>query len=123
MDLREGQTVYLWATGRTSASKDESIVEAVLQKIGTRYLTVGIGKYCKYKFDKKTLREATRYSPDYYLYFDRQQIEDERESQQLMSEIHEIIKDNHHAHRNHLGYRKNLNLDQLRRIKAILTEN
>ena len=104
-----GQTVYLKTT--STHPRDNQTVEGILQAIGTKYYTVTVGPYKKYRFNKNGLEQRTAYSPEYRLYLNEQDMLDDEEATALTEALRDVFK----------GYgRTNLTLSQLRRIKAVL---
>jgi hypothetical protein len=115
--LSIGLKVYLKPVNNAARYGNNEIKELVIKKIGKKYFFVGgenqDNERFWTKFDIEELREVSNYSPDWKLYFSKQEILDEQESDKLTSEI-----------RNKFGSygRLDLTLDQLRRIKEIINE-
>jgi hypothetical protein len=108
-----GQSVYLVPGTNANRYEKGKIIEGVIKTIGRKYYTVTV-KGCNYQFDKENLQQNTIYTPDYFLYFDKQDIINRREIRKLTA----IIRKAHGTY----GAPPDLTLDQLRRIKAILDE-
>ncbi|MGR5954198.1 beta barrel domain-containing protein [Bacillus paranthracis] len=113
-----GQKVYLEPCGNR-ARYNKEIREYEVKKVGRKYFFVGEEgvdtEYLWLKFHIKDLRQATDYSPNWYLYFSKQEILDKQEYSTLMSEISELFRyGNFYSHRNQVP------LEQLRKIKDVL---
>ena len=106
--MEVGQTVYLKGNSRRN---EKGIREEVISKVGRKYIYVGSG-YSEIKFHIGSLRQVTEYSPSWYLYLSKQDIINEEEFNKLSSEIRELF----------VYCKINLTLDQLRRIKDIISE-
>lgn len=110
-----GDTVYLKAVGNNARrDKEARIAEFQIKKIGKKYLEVWKSdmEYYTVKFNMEDdFREATNYSPNWKLYFSKQEILDEEEALKITEEIRKVF--------NRFG-RVNLSLDQLRKIKDII---
>lgn len=115
--LSVGQKVYLKPINNAARYGDKELKEQVIKKIGKKYFFVGSEESNNErfwtKFSIEELREVSNYSPDWELYFSKQEILDEQESDKLTSKI-----------RNKFGSygRLDLTLDQLRRIEEIISE-
>ncbi|MGD6876855.1 hypothetical protein [Bacillus infantis] len=107
-----GQTVY-GKPGVNTARYNKAIQVGKIEKVGRKYLEVSFGGYNKYKYYKEDLKQVTEYATDYYLYLSKQDILDEEESELLVNDFRKMFG----------GYGKvDLTLDQLRRIKEIVSE-
>jgi hypothetical protein len=83
--------------------------------VGRKYYTVQLGHY-EYKFNKEDLNQKSDYTPDYFLYFNKQQILDEQEInglRQMFSRYFDLMRPTS----------KQLTLEQLRRINEIIKES
>jgi hypothetical protein len=115
--LTLGQKVYLKPVNNAARYGNKEIKEQTILKIGRKYFLVGAegqtNERWMTKFSIEDLREVSDYSPDYELYFSKQEILDEEESNDIVRDIRLKFG----------SYGKiNLTLDQLRRIKAIINE-
>lgn len=110
-ELRIGQTVYIEPVGN-AARNGKDIIETKISKIGTKYIETE--KFCdRHKFnisDGKEKDTGYGYGYNYILHLTKQEIEDEKERQELLRDLH------------YDWYHLNLTLDQLRKIKAIIEE-
>ena len=109
-----GETVYLKTVGN-AARGGVSIKETRIVSVGRKYFEVGEEKGGRFniKFHLEDNRQFTDYSADWEIYFSRQEIYDEEESEKIESEL-----------RMKFGSwgKTDLSLDQLRRIKEIVNE-
>ncbi len=110
-----GQKVYLKPINDTARGGNKEIKERKILRIGRKYLEVWNGEYLHSakKFHLDTLKEASDYSPDYQLYFSRQDIVNEEEAEELVKVIRNILGN---------WGKPELSLDQLRRIHEIIKE-
>jgi len=110
-----GQRVFLKPVGDAARRGNTVIKEYIVSKVGRKYFEAwdGSWKYSAIKFHIEGLRQVTDYSVDYELYFDMQEIIDERECEVLIDDLRKVI--------GNYGPPK-LSLDQLRRINAIIKE-
>jgi hypothetical protein len=95
--------------------RSKEIKECVIKKIGRKYIEVENPDWDAdiIKIEIETRREVTKYSPDWELYFSKQELLDEIEKEKLENDIKAIFG----------CYRgTDLSLDQLRRIKKIIDE-
>lgn len=110
-ELSVGQTVYIKPVWN-SARNGKDIIETKISKIGTKYIeTEKFGD--RHKFNISNGIEKSKrcgFGYDYTLHLTKQEIEDEKERQELLRDIYRD------------WYHLNLTLDQLRRIKAIVEE-
>ncbi len=110
--LKVGQIVYC-KPGVNKSKYNPDIMEGVISKVGRKYIEVKIGQNCRaYIFHKDTLKQVTDYTPDYYLYFDKQEILDERERNKLEREILKVFSEQNPSIK--------LTLEQLREIRNII---
>ena len=90
MKLEVGQKVFLKSVGN-AARYGEKIREEVISKIGRKYFWVGkegeTNERFMTKFNVEDLRQVTDYSADWVVYFSKQEILDEKESNELTREI------------------------------------
>ena len=119
MDKRNvtiGQTVYLAPSDNKIRRGAPQIVEGTIITVGKKYYTIKT-KYDlhhEYKFGMEDLKQQTDYSPDYYLYFDKQELLDDKEAAALRKKFSRFFEWS--------GKQTRLTLDQLRRIDAIISE-
>lgn len=112
--MQVGDKVYLKAVGNLARHRKEVFIkEAEISKVGRKYFEVGEGhKPLKFHIEDSK-QETGGYIADWELYFSEQEILDEEEFKKLSWEIKSKFD----------TYGKvQLTLDQLRRIKAIITE-
>ena len=103
-----GQTVYLRPAKMGNAyRRDKSIKEAVVEKIGRKYVTV-----TRYgQFDMESRMQKTIYTSDYELFESKEELEMKIESEDLVSRIKNSIP----------KYGKwNIEIEKLRQIATIL---
>jgi hypothetical protein len=111
--MQVGDKVYLKAVNNLARGRKEVYIrEEEVIKIGRKYFEVGIGtRGIKFHIENNT--QVTDYAADWELYFSKQEILDEEEFRKLSWEIKSKFE----------TYGKvNLTLDQLRRIKEIISE-
>ncbi|MBD1379155.1 hypothetical protein IC621_02830 [Bacillus sp. IB182487] len=84
-----------------------------MEKVGRKYIQVSFGGFQTYKYYKDSLEQVSDYAADFYLYLSKQEILDEQEISNLVSEIRSKF--------DRWGS-VNLTLDQLRRISKIISE-
>jgi hypothetical protein len=114
--MQIGQTVYLRPTGNTLRSRGSEIEEQIIKTVGRKYITTwdGYNEYTERQFHIDTLREKTEYCVNWVLFFSKQDILDEDETNALHGEIRQAFN----------GYGKSIfSLDQLRRIAEIIRED
>ena len=77
-DFKVGQTVYLKTICHAfDCWENERLIEAVVTKIGRKYIHVSDGPYREYRFDiNDNFRQVTAYTPSYRLYLSKQDIFD-----------------------------------------------
>lgn len=77
-DFKVGQTVYLKTISHVfDCWKNERLIEAVVTKIGRKYIHVSDVPHREYRFDiNNNFREVTAYTPSYGLYLSKQDIFD-----------------------------------------------
>ncbi len=109
--IKVGRKVYLKPVNNAERWGNKEILEAEIVKVGRKYFELDIARAKKYYIE--TLKQATDYAPDYELYFSRQEILDEREYEQLFSRIESKFS---------MWAKKDLTLDQLKRIMEIISE-
>lgn len=111
-DFKVGQIVY-GKPGVNESRRNKEILEGTIEKVGNKYIDVKFG-YREFKYYIEDLKQKTEYTTDFYLYLNKQEIQDEEESSLLTKDIKRKFD----------GWGKiDLSLDQLRRIKAIIDEN
>ena len=116
-EMKVGQKVYLEPSSVKINRGAPPIVEGTIIRIGRKYYTVRTEHdiHSEYKFDIESLEQRSEYSPDYLFYFDKQELLDEKEIDLLRRKLSRFFEWS--------GQHKNLTLDQLRRINAILEES
>lgn len=116
MNFTKGQTVYLKPCGNNARYGRLEPKQYIVKTVGRKYLTVwdGNNEYANVKFNlTDDLRQATEYCADWELYLSLQEIEDEREHNDLTGKIRLIFS----------NYGKvNLTLEQLRLINDIVSK-
>ncbi|MGG3890312.1 hypothetical protein [Metabacillus fastidiosus] len=112
-----GEKVYLKPVNNAARGGNKEIREEYIIKIGRKYFFVGkegeTNERLMVKFNIDDLRQVTDYSPNWIIYFSKQEILDTEESIKLTREIKEKF--------NTWG-NVGLSLDQLKRIKDIISE-
>lgn len=111
--MQIGDKVYLKPVNNKARNGNEKIEEYLIKKVGRKYFEVwdGIYDFSSIKFNLETKTQVTNYSPDWELYFSKQEILDEQECNQLTKIIRNKFT----------GWGKvNLSLEQLRSIKKII---
>ena len=105
--MQVGQKVYLKPTIYNRGGKQQ---EYEIKSIGRKLIHVWQDKResSVIKFDKDTLEQRSNYSPDWELYFSLQEIEDEKEFNDLHHQLESTFR---------YGSKKQFTLDQLRQIK------
>ena len=113
-DIKIGDKVWIKPTDRRRNGNKEP-QENIVTKIGRKYLEVnkeGYSDVFAIKFDMTNdMRQATNDSPDYELYFSKQEILDEQEYNSLLEGIRRVF--------GQYGKCK-LSLEQLRQIDQII---
>lgn len=111
-----GDRVYLKAINERARYKTEvDIEEYIICKIGRKYFEVCKEDYKNYtiQFEINNKRQVTKYSPDWQLYFSKQEILDEEEHLNLSNQVRDKIG----------SYgTSSLSLDKLRKIKEIIDD-
>ena len=109
-----GQKVFLKPINNAVRDSTE-VKEEIILKVGRKYFEVwdGENEWSATKFHLDSLRQVTDYSPDYQLYFSKQELLDEQEANDLTKSIRRTF--------GNYGETK-LTLDQLRRIHTITQE-
>lgn len=116
-----GQKVYLQPCNNQSRRSKE-IRECEVKKVGRKYFFVGnVGEehnkeYLWIKFYIEDSRQVTDYSPNWLLYFSRQEILDRQEYISILSELSDIFRYGSYYNR-----KDNITLEQLRKIKDVLS--
>lgn len=112
--MQVGDKVYLNPYGNKAGYGNKEIREYEIKKIGRKYFEVWKDKseISIIKFHLDNFRQVTNYTPDWRLYFSKQEILDEQEYNQLLEEVTEVFR--------HYG-KPNLSLEQLRKIKDIIS--
>jgi CRISPR/Cas system Type II protein with McrA/HNH and RuvC-like nuclease domain len=113
-NIEVGKAVFLKAVGNNARGRKEVFIrEDVITKVGRKYFEVGEGRSLLKFFIESKKQESGEYIADWKLYFSRQEILDEGECEQLFWDIKSEFG----------GYGKpKFTLDQLRRIKEIISE-
>jgi len=86
--MKAGDIVYVVRTNnaaRSCVTPESLISKEVIEKVGLKYFT--LKDWPQTKFDIKTMRQVTKYSADYIVYLDRQQILDEMETEVKNREV------------------------------------
>lgn len=117
-DFKVGQKVYIELTGNAKRGKkpEDLIVEAVVEKIGKKYVTVKGYQFKEHDFSYGGLIQNTNTCIDYVLYPDKKALEDKLQSEFLIKDINTRIS------RLSLGGWKAISLDSLKKIYEILNE-
>lgn len=108
--LEKGQQVYLLSLNKRFGA-EQKILEAAVEHVGRKYVTVRQGPYCT-KFDLETRLEVDSYTVGSKLFFSKSDAEDEIRRGVL----------EHDMRRSFSQASRHLSLDQLQRIQAILSE-
>jgi hypothetical protein len=111
-EIKVGAVVYGKA-GINTSRRGIDISEGVITKVGRKYFEVKFNSYQNLKFEIKNLHQKTDYTPDYYIYFSKQEILDERE---LINNIYLIRKEFEYIY----SVKDKVSLDQTRKILEIL---
>lgn len=91
-DYKIGQEVILEFNGNALRGKQEfSYTKGIIEKIGTKLLTVSINEYRSVKINVKTSYEHTQYTHNYILHDSKQQFEECLESIVLLKRIRNTI--------------------------------
>ena len=109
-----GQTVWIKPTSSNSRRGKFYLEESKVVKVGKQYFYVEISGYfapLKFSLDN-WVQDNGKYTADWVAYERLQQINDEKEAEQLLSSIVASFR----------MYNAKFSLDQLRRIKQILDE-
>lgn len=124
-DFKVGQTVWVKLTGNASRGKsgNDLIEEWEVVTVGKKYIYAkrkGFGFCHIEKFEKREygysekIVQKTDYCVDYILYPSKKELEEEIEREELSGEISSIFRS--------FARKESFSLDQLRRIKAIISE-
>ena len=123
-DFKVGQTVWVQLTGNASRGKhgNELIEEWEVVTVGKKYVHAR-KKGCSFpiKFEKRqygysgSFVEKTNCCVDYILYASKDELEDEIEHMRLYNDISKAFRG--------YGSQNNFSLEQLRKIKAIISES
>ena len=108
--MEVGQKVYLKPTIYNRGRQQQ---EYEIKSIGRKYIHVWQDKResSVIKFYKDTLEQQSNFSPDWELYFSLQEIEDEKEFNNLHHQLESAFR---------YDGKKQFTLDQLRQIKLIV---
>jgi hypothetical protein len=112
MDFKVGENVVLESINNRRSIYGDQIQQGSVTKIGSKYITVET-KNAELKFDKRTLRNITRYSSDYILFHNEQELLDARETEELWRYIRKSFE---------YASKLNLTLEQLRQIASVINE-
>lgn len=116
--IKVGQELYIIPVGNLVRPYGKNVRKGVVTKVGRKYLYVEIeGVYCGEdgaRFNKKTLRSESEYNSPWLAFRSMQEIEDREEVSQLHDEFRQFFGWG--------GKSRELTLEQLRRIKAIIDE-
>ncbi|MFQ3543547.1 hypothetical protein Q7A53_05630 [Halobacillus rhizosphaerae] len=110
--LKVGMKLYLQPTGNM-ARRTKEVKEVTVSKVGRKYFEVE--ELWRDKFAIDDLRDVTEYSNDWQGYFSLQELEDDEEYEELLSDLR-IYFGSIGRNRNST----NLSLDQLRQIKEMI---
>lgn len=123
-DFKVGQTVWVRLTGNASRGKhgNELIEEWEVVTVGKKCVHAR-KKGCRFtiKFEKRqygyseSFVEKTNCCVDYILYASKDELEDEIEHMRLYNDISQVFRG--------YGSQNNFSLEQLRKIKAIISES
>jgi hypothetical protein len=108
--IKIGLKIYLKPIGNMLRCRKE-IKECTISKIGRKYFEVE--EIPNIKFQIENLRQVTNYTPDWKVYFSKQEILDEQEYDELFTELRKIFSERN---------KTDLTLEQLRKIKEIVSE-
>lgn len=109
-----GQKVYLIALSDVYGKKGE-IIESEIRTIGKKYYSVsGLYNIERMKFSIESNRDISNYVSNFQVYFDKQEIEDEKEYNILLGDLRKIV--------GQYG-KSDLTLAQLRSISKIIDAN
>jgi hypothetical protein len=114
--MQVGDKVYLKAVNNNARyDKEVRIEEYEIKKIGRKYFEVWEDnkEWTTVKFNVENKRQVTNYSPNWKLYFSKQEILDDEEKKSIERELSDVFRYSS----------SKLSLDQLRRIKTIIDEN
>jgi hypothetical protein len=89
-EIKVGAVVYGKA-GINKSRQGLNIEEGVITKVGRKYFEVKFRGFETYKYEIKTLNQKTEYATDYYFYFSKQEILDERELVNTIDKIRSVI--------------------------------
>lgn len=108
-----GETLFQLNFWRVSRREEPEMKPVIVTKIGRKYFTVQPAgeEWLRREFFLDTWREKTNHSGHVFLYESKQQWADEKESEALTLKFERLFSS-----------RPNLNLDQLKRIGAIIDE-
>ena len=115
-DFKKGEVAYMKYIGDRRNGTLGSIKECTVKSIGSKYVTTFEGDFnSERKFEiENDFRESYIIGgSDYQLYPNKQIIEDEKEFEEIIDLIRCKIGTNY-------GYKKELTLEQLRKIREII---
>jgi tRNA U34 5-carboxymethylaminomethyl modifying enzyme MnmG/GidA len=118
-ELTVGQRVYLLRVGNNAryykGEPIEKLIEEVeIAKVGRKYIEIKFDeRFSTVKFNKEDLRQVTEYSADWKLYLSKQDIFNEKESEDLSWKIRQFFD---------YGASSKLTLEQLRKINDIIED-
>jgi hypothetical protein len=116
--IKVGQELYIVPMGNLVRAYGKDVRKGVVTKIGRKYLYVKIeGVYRGEdgtRFSKETLRSESNYGSPWIAFCSMQEIKDEEETSRLHDEFRQFF--------GWSGKSRELTLEQLRRIKAIIGE-
>lgn len=123
-DFKVGQTVWVQLTGNEARGKhgDELIEEWEVVTVGKKYIHAKKKGYCyptvfekrEYGYYEKFVQK-TDGCVNYILYASKTELEEELEHSRLFDEISQAFRG--------FGVKHNFSLEQLRKIKAIISES
>lgn len=109
-----GQTLYSLNVNNAARDKEQKLTPVTVTKVGRKYFACRPidSTWRETQYSIETWREKTKYSPDSQLYVSPQELEDEKEAANISKEIQKAFE---------YGYnRRDVSLDALRQIKAII---
>ena len=116
-DLKVGQIVFVRKVGSSARYAQDPIVEAVIEKVGVKYLYLKGYISSKFGFEypeSSVVRDISEHSANYEVYLSKQEIIDDIEKYNLKLELKRFF--------DWSGKASHLTLEQLREIKAITDE-
>ena len=109
-DLKIGQTIYLKSLGNNARNNNREIRESKIKKIGNKFFELEDFRSSRF-FISTLTQDGKGYSPWWQCYLSREEIEIEKEINNLIYEIRKYFRD---------SSTKNISLEDLRVIKKII---